>query len=124
MPTPNFFLVQGVFFFLVMCIACFLGGKSQNSKQNHLLMANICLVCSAVILVSLFEMVRKFPAQYYSAILTGQALCGVVSALIQILTISVTDVPIYGGFIFFGIGKCQPLVNTSYQCSIIGNIFT
>ncbi|ENN70394.1 equilibrative nucleoside transporter 3 [Dendroctonus ponderosae] len=83
---------QGVFFFLVMCIACFLG------------------VSSAVILVSLFEMVRKFPVQYYSAILTGQALCGVVSALIQILTISVTDVPVYGGFIFFGIGTLLVLV--------------
>ncbi|XP_066140016.1 equilibrative nucleoside transporter 2-like isoform X2 [Euwallacea fornicatus] len=79
---------QVAFFFIVMCIACFLA------------------VCSAVILVSLFEMVRKFPPEYYNAILTGQALCGVISALIQILTISLTNHPADGGLIFFGIGTC------------------
>lgn len=83
---------QVAFFFIVMCIACFLG------------------VCSAVILVSLFEMVRKFPSEYFSALLTGQALCGVISAVAQIITITLTEHPVQGGYIFFSIGTFLVLI--------------
>lgn len=66
-------------------------------------------VCSAVILVSLFEMVRKFPSEYFSALLTGQALCGVISAVAQIITITLTEHPVQGGYIFFSIGKSSSI---------------
>lgn len=87
---------QIAFFLIVMCIACFLG------------------ICGAVIIVSLFEMVSNFPSEYYSAILTAQALCGVISAIIQIITISLSsDSPMLGGFIFFGIGTAMVCVTLS-----------
>lgn len=77
---------QLAFFALGMCIAS-------------------CLtVCGAVIIVSLFEMVSKFPSEYFAALLTGQALCGVIAALILILTIIVSSHPITNGLIFFAIG--------------------
>lgn len=50
-------------------------------------------------------MVRKFPSEYFSALLTGQALCGVISAVAQIITITLTEHPVQGGYIFFSIGK-------------------
>ncbi|XP_050304277.1 equilibrative nucleoside transporter 1-like [Anthonomus grandis grandis] len=78
---------QLAFFFLVLLIVCCLG------------------VCGAVILISLFEMIRKFPSQYYAAILTGQPLSAAISAVIQILTIIYTDNPISQGTIFFTIGS-------------------
>ncbi|KAF7272272.1 hypothetical protein GWI33_014931 [Rhynchophorus ferrugineus] len=63
-------------------------------------------------------MVSNFPSEYYSAILTAQALCGVISAAIQILTIIVTDVPVTSGLIFFGIGAgmvCLTLTIYTYS---------
>ncbi|KAL1492097.1 hypothetical protein ABEB36_012589 [Hypothenemus hampei] len=104
---------QIAFFWIVMLIACCLGA------------------CGAVILVSLFQMVRKVPAEYYNAILTGQALCGVISALIQILTISLTEAPADGGLIFFGIGTLLVIItivvywyskkNSQYFIYSVGN---
>ncbi|CAG9760164.1 unnamed protein product [Ceutorhynchus assimilis] len=83
---------QTIFFFILMCIACFLG------------------VCGAVIIVSLVEMVRKFPPEYYTAVLSGQPLCAAISALIQIITTAVTKKPHAGGLVFFIIGTLLVLV--------------
>lgn len=66
-------------------------------------------------------MVRKFPSEYFSALLTGQALCGVISAVAQIITITLTEHPVQGGYIFFSIGKSSStrLINLKHYTTYI-----
>ncbi|KAJ8985295.1 hypothetical protein NQ317_007082 [Molorchus minor] len=61
-------------------------------------------VSSAVTMVSLFELVTKFPLDYYAAILSGQALCGIISSSVRILTLSMNSYSLINATIFFGVG--------------------
>lgn len=55
-------------------------------------------------MVTLFELAARFPPQYATAILTGQSICGILSALVQIISLSFGAKSTIVGLIYFAIG--------------------
>ncbi|KAJ8949602.1 hypothetical protein NQ314_008173, partial [Rhamnusium bicolor] len=93
----HFFLFQEAFFAITIVLAVLLN------------------VSSAVTMISLFELVTKFPLGYFAAVLSGQALCGIFSSLVQILTLSINSRnPTTSAFIFFGVGSLIILLTTVF----------
>lgn len=60
--------------------------------------------------MSLYEVITKFPIQYYVAISSGSAITGSISALIQIIARSFRLNPSYGGAIYFSVGTIIILI--------------
>lgn len=60
--------------------------------------------------MSLYEVITKFPIQYYFAISSGSALNGSLSALIQIIVLSFKIKPSDAGAIHFSIGSIIILI--------------
>ncbi|KAJ3643534.1 hypothetical protein Zmor_026238 [Zophobas morio] len=54
-----------------------------------------------IFLVTLFEMAPKFPPSYLAVIFSGQAICGILSALAQIVSLSVDADPAVNGLVYF-----------------------
>jgi equilibrative nucleoside transporter 1/2/3 len=59
--------------------------------------------CS-VFMVTLFQMVSKFPPGYLAAILNGQSICGILAALLQIFSLSIGASSKTNGLVYFALG--------------------
>ncbi|KAJ8917737.1 hypothetical protein NQ315_005187 [Exocentrus adspersus] len=70
-----------------------------------MVLAVLLNVCSAVTMISLFELVTKFPLGYYGTILSGQAICGIFSAIVQICILSMRVPSLFSGLIYFSVGS-------------------
>lgn len=55
-------------------------------------------------MVSVFEIVAKFPPKYLAAILSGQAICGIFAALVQIFSLGIGASSQISGLVYFLIG--------------------
>lgn len=84
--TNFFILVQYTFYIITLLIGFFLTG--------------FC----AVFTVTVFEMVAKFPPEYIAGILTGQSVCGIIAALVQIFSLSIGASSKTNGLVYFLIG--------------------
>lgn len=69
-------------------------------------------VSSALIIVSLYELVVRFPISYYAAINSGQVICGILSSIIQIITLSLRVPPPISGAVYFGVGSMIIIITT------------
>lgn len=69
-----------------------------------LIIAFFLTSCCATFMVTLFELSARFPPQYVTAILTGQSICGILSALVQIISLSFGAKSAIVGLIYFVIG--------------------
>ncbi|XP_063920403.1 equilibrative nucleoside transporter 3-like isoform X2 [Zophobas morio] len=58
----------------------------------------------AVFMVTLFEMIARFPARYLAAILSGHSICGIFAALTQIFALSIGASSTTTGLTYFSIG--------------------
>lgn len=63
-------------------------------------------------MVSLYELVVRFPIRYYAAITSGQVICGILSSIIQIITLSLRVPPPMAGAIYFGVGSVMIIGTT------------
>ncbi|XP_044271775.1 equilibrative nucleoside transporter 3-like [Tribolium madens] len=58
----------------------------------------------AVFMVSLFQLVTRFPPVYLAAMLSGHSLCGIFAALVQIFSLSIGASSKTSGLTYFSIG--------------------
>lgn len=66
--------------------------------------------CSAVTVMSFYEVITKFPIKYYVAISSGSAVNGSMSALIALISLSFRLSPPVAGTIHFSVGCIIMLV--------------
>lgn len=81
-------------------------GIDTDSWQKEFLYMTLLIIfmiscINACFLVTLFQMCAKFSPVYISALLSGQALCGIFSSSLQIVTLSIDAKPEINGFLYF-----------------------
>ncbi|KAG5898280.1 hypothetical protein JTB14_008623 [Gonioctena quinquepunctata] len=60
--------------------------------------------CSATAMVSMCQLVTKFPVPYYASLYSGQSICAIIAALLQMLLMSTRMSPESNGTAYFGFG--------------------
>ncbi|KAJ8948581.1 hypothetical protein NQ318_007585 [Aromia moschata] len=111
LPPPQKRIIGALYSTLVLFLinAAFIWMNTDSFQVQFfgitMVLAVLLNVSSAVTMVSLFELVTKFPLDYYAAILSGQALCGIISSSLQILTLTINSNPMFTASIYFGVGS-------------------
>lgn len=81
-------------------------------------------IFSAIVSGGLFGMSGMFPSEYISAVMSGQALGGVVTALAEVISISfATTTPTISAFIFFLTGTLMLVFGLFFYMSASKTIF-
>ncbi|CAG9815642.1 unnamed protein product [Phaedon cochleariae] len=75
--------------------------------------------CSAISMISLYELVTKFPVRYYASIMSGPSICGIIAVLIQIALIGARVSPEMNGTIYFTLGTAIMLATTVFYLFLI-----
>lgn len=81
------------------------------------------LVGAAVMSGAIFGLAALFPSEYISAIVSGQALGGILSALIYILIVAFRASPIDTAFVYFIIGSALVLITIICYFTLEKNVF-
>lgn len=120
LPPPSKRIKGALFSMLVLFLIHTAFTKINTDSFQELffavtmILAVLLNVSSAIIMVSLFELVLNFPIGYYGTILSGQAICGVVCSLLQICVLSMRTDYLTSGLIFFGVGSIIILSTTIF----------
>lgn len=81
-------------------------------------------IFSAIVSGGLFGMSGMFPSEYISAVMSGQALGGVVTALAEVISISfATGLPTISSFIFFLVGTAMLILGLVFYMSAEKTLF-
>ncbi|XP_018565559.1 equilibrative nucleoside transporter 1 [Anoplophora glabripennis] len=120
LPPPSKRIKAALFSMLVLFLihTAFTKINTDSFQEAFFAIAMILAVLlnlsSAIIMVSLFELVINFPIGYYGTILSGQAICGVVSAIVQICVQSIRLHYLTSALIYFMVGSVIILATTIF----------
>jgi equilibrative nucleoside transporter 1/2/3 len=94
---------------IMFAITCMFVGVDTDSWQIGffivtLLTGFVLTAFYSQLMVTIFQLVSKFPAGYLAAVLNGQALCGIFAALVQISSLSIGASSKTSGLVYFSIG--------------------
>lgn len=72
----------------------------MNSNINYYF-----LVASAILSGSIFGIIGKFSPVYITAVISGQALGGIFTAFVQILSLALGESSVHSAFVYFMVGN-------------------
>lgn len=75
--------------------------------------------CTACFMMTCFQLVSQFPQKYTAALLTGQTMCGILSALVEIITLAAGAKNQQNGLYYFLIGSvCVAFTFINYYVNV------
>lgn len=126
---------QEQFFLITLCTVLVLNGKLplHNNKKlytsfyllimSYYVIIVLIAVSSAVMCGAIFGLAALFPLEYMTAIVSGQSLGGIISALIYILIVAFRATPTETAFIYFIIGTVLVLITIGCYIVLEKNSF-
>ncbi|KAL3270276.1 hypothetical protein HHI36_009328 [Cryptolaemus montrouzieri] len=112
--------------FVVLSISAMINTDTwQKEYLCSVLVLFFVLTCfGSVFLVALFEMAAKFTPNYYAATISGQAVCGIFSSAIQILTLMQNVPASTSGLLYFSVAiVCIVLTTLAFYLTMRNSSF-